>query len=53
MRRFAEEYSLDKIGQQAVDQLPWGHNIILMYEVPDKKEREFYIHKAIEYGSNK
>lgn len=25
MRRFAEEYSLDVIGQQAVDQLPWEH----------------------------
>lgn len=45
MRRFAEEYSLDEIGQQAIDQLPWGHNITLMYEVPDKKEREFYFKK--------
>jgi predicted nuclease of restriction endonuclease-like (RecB) superfamily len=50
MRRFAEEYSLDEIGQQAIDQLPWGHNIILMYQVPDKKERAFYIQKAREYG---
>jgi predicted nuclease of restriction endonuclease-like (RecB) superfamily len=24
MRRFAEEYTLEEIGQQAVDQLPWG-----------------------------
>ena len=30
MKRFAEEYSLEEIGQQAVDQLPWGHNIVLM-----------------------
>jgi predicted nuclease of restriction endonuclease-like (RecB) superfamily len=50
MRRFAEEYSLDEIGQQVIDQLPWGHNIILMYQVPDKKERAFYIQKAREYG---
>ncbi|HAT9712896.1 TPA: DUF1016 family protein [Legionella pneumophila subsp. pneumophila] len=50
MRRFAEEYNLDEIGQQAIDQLPWGHNITLMYEVPDKKEREFYIQKAKEYS---
>jgi predicted nuclease of restriction endonuclease-like (RecB) superfamily len=50
MRRFAEEYTLDEIGQQPVDQLPWGHNIILMYQVPDKKARAFYIQKAKEYG---
>jgi predicted nuclease of restriction endonuclease-like (RecB) superfamily len=42
MRRFAEEYSLDEIGQQAVDQLPWGHIITLMYAVSDKRERIFY-----------
>ncbi|WP_202972394.1 MULTISPECIES: PDDEXK nuclease domain-containing protein [Legionella] len=50
MRRFAEEYSLDEIGQQAVDQLPWGHNILLMYQVSDKNARQFYIRKAIEHG---
>ena len=32
MKRFAQEYSIEEIGQQAVDQLPWGHNIVLMYE---------------------
>ncbi len=50
MRRFAEEYSVDEIGQHAIDQLPWGHNIALMYELKDKKEREFYICKTIEHG---
>lgn len=50
MKRFAEEYSLEEIGQQAVDQLPWGHNIELMYEIQDKKEREFYIQKTREHG---
>lgn len=50
MKRFAQEYSIEAIGQQAIDQLPWGHNITLMYEVPDKKEREFYIKKAKEHG---
>jgi len=50
MKRFAEEYSFEEIGQQAVDQLPWGHNIILMYELSDKDEREFYIKKTVEYG---
>ncbi len=50
MKRFAEEYSFEEIGQQAVDQLPWGHNIILMYELSDKAEREFYIKKTVEHG---
>jgi predicted nuclease of restriction endonuclease-like (RecB) superfamily len=50
MRRFSEEYSTDVIGQQAVDQLPWGHIIVLIYEVPNNKERAFYIQKVIEYG---
>ncbi len=50
MKRFAEEYSFEEIGQQAVDQLPWGHNIILMYELSDKVEREFYIKKTVEHG---
>lgn len=50
MKRFAEEYSLEEIGQHAVDQLPWGHNITLMYEISDKKERRFYIAKVKEHG---
>lgn len=50
MKRFAEEYNLEEIGQQAVDQLPWGHNIVLMYEIQDKKEREFYIQKTKDHS---
>ena len=50
MRRFAEEYNSEEIGQQAIDQLPWGHNITLMYEIADKKERQFYIQKTKEFG---
>lgn len=47
MRKFAEEYSLDEISQQAVDQLPWGHIITLIYTVLDKTERHFYIKETI------
>ncbi|WP_395460283.1 YhcG family protein [Wolbachia endosymbiont (group B) of Myelois circumvoluta] len=50
MRRFAEEYSENEIGQQAVDQLPWGHNIVIMYEVKNKEERFWYIKKSCEHG---
>jgi predicted nuclease of restriction endonuclease-like (RecB) superfamily len=50
MKRFAEEYSFDEMSQQLVDQLPWGHNILLMYDIKDKEERQFYIKKLIEHG---
>lgn len=50
MRKFSEEYSLDEIGQQAVDQLPWGHIITLIYAVVDKTERRFYIDGTIQNG---
>lgn len=50
MRKFAEEYSLEAIGQQAVDQLPWGHIITLIYAVSDKNERCFYIDETIKNG---
>lgn len=33
MRKFAEEYKADEIDQQAVDQIPWGHIVILIYSV--------------------
>ncbi len=50
MRRFAQEYGGNEIGQQAVDQLPWGHNVVLMYRVADRKAREFYVQKTIAQG---
>ncbi|WP_341816767.1 YhcG family protein [Wolbachia endosymbiont (group A) of Agelastica alni] len=50
MRRFAGEYSENEIGQQAVDQLPWGHNIVIMYEIKNKEERFWYIKKSREHG---
>lgn len=30
MRKLAEEYETDEIGQQAIDQLPWGHIVTLI-----------------------
>ncbi|MFP3026780.1 MAG: YhcG family protein, partial [Wolbachia sp.] len=50
MRRFAEEYRENEIRQQAVDQLPWGHNIVIMYEIKNKEERFWYIKKSCECG---
>jgi hypothetical protein len=47
MRKLAEEYSADIIGQQLIDQLPWGHIITLIYSVSNKQERSFYIKETI------
>jgi predicted nuclease of restriction endonuclease-like (RecB) superfamily len=50
MRRFAESYCFEEIGQQSIDQLPWGHVITLIYDIHDKKERLFYVERSIENG---
>ncbi len=50
MKRFAAEYDENEFGQQAVYQIPWGHNVMLIYSVKDKTEREFYIKQTIANG---
>ncbi len=50
MKRFYQEYSADEIGQQPVDQLPWGHHVALIYSVKEKEERLWYVKKAAEHG---
>jgi predicted nuclease of restriction endonuclease-like (RecB) superfamily len=50
MRRFAETWPKDAIGQQLVDQLPWGHNIQIMVRLTDQQTREWYIKQTIENG---
>ena len=50
MRKFADEYLFDEISQQAVDQIPWGHNVKILYDVKEPKERIWYIQKTIENG---
>ncbi|MFA5504568.1 MAG: DUF1016 N-terminal domain-containing protein [Vulcanimicrobiota bacterium] len=47
MRAFAEAWpQLGEIGQQAVDQLPWGHNIILLSKLKTPEERLAHAHEA-------
>ena len=42
MRKFSETYNLDEIGQQAVDQLPWGHIVTLIFvQAPRKCYHKF------------
>ena len=50
MARFAEAWPENPIGQQLVDQLPWGQNITLITQLHDRTTREWYIKKTIENG---
>lgn len=50
MRRFATECPNLKIGQQLADQLPWFHIVVLLTDLTDPDEREWYAAKAIEHG---
>ena len=50
MATFAETWSERAIGQQLVDQLPWGQNILIMTRISDRPTREWYIKKTLENG---
>jgi len=38
------------IVQQVVEQLPWGHNIVLLTKLESRDDRLWYARKAIEHG---
>jgi predicted nuclease of restriction endonuclease-like (RecB) superfamily len=50
MVQFAKEYPGDSIGQQAVGQIPWGHNVLLLQKLNDTESRFWYASKTIENG---
>ncbi len=50
MRAFAESYPNEQFVQQAVAQIPWGHNVRILDQVRDPQEREFYIRQTIQHG---
>jgi predicted nuclease of restriction endonuclease-like (RecB) superfamily len=50
MVQFAREYSDFTISQQAVGQIPWGHNIILLQKLKTIEERLWYANKTVENG---
>ena len=50
MRRFAEEWPDFEFVQQAVAQLPWGQNLLLLTKLKTREEREWYVAQAIEHG---
>lgn len=50
MRAFAEAWPEEEFVQQLVEQIPWGHNVVLLSKVKRRDEREWYILKAVEHG---
>jgi predicted nuclease of restriction endonuclease-like (RecB) superfamily len=50
MRACAEAWPDPAIVQQAVGQLPWGHNIVLLTRLKDPEWRLTYAQQAIEHG---
>ncbi len=50
MRAFAEAWPETAIVQQAVGQLPWGHNLVLLTKLKDPQKRMKYAQRAIQHG---
>lgn len=50
MRAFAEAWPEEAIVQQAVGQLPWGHNLLLLTKLKKPQERLAYASRASECG---
>lgn len=50
MRAFAAAWPDEEIVQQAVGQLPWGHNLVLLAKLKSTAERLAYAQRAIEHG---
>ena len=50
MRAFAGAYSEERIVQQLVGQLPWGHNVLLLTKVKNAEQRLWYARRTLEHG---
>jgi len=50
MRAFAEAWPDPSIGQQAVGQLPWGHNVALLTKLKTPDTRLAYAQRALQHG---
>jgi len=50
MRAFAEAHPDEQFVQQAVAQIPWGHNVRILDALDDPIRREWYIRQTIENG---
>lgn len=50
MRAFADAWPDAAIVQQAVGQLPWGHNLVLLAKLKQPEKRLAYANRAVEHG---
>jgi predicted nuclease of restriction endonuclease-like (RecB) superfamily len=50
IKRFYEEYKDESKLQQAVAEIPWGQNLLIMEKVGDLAARRYYIHATAEMG---
>jgi predicted nuclease of restriction endonuclease-like (RecB) superfamily len=50
MRAFAEAWPDAEIVQQAVGQLPWGHNLVLLSKLKDSVQRLAYAQATLEHN---
>ena len=50
MRAFAAAWPDEQIVQQAVGQLPWGHNLVLLTQLKNSAQRLAYAESAIQHG---
>ena len=50
MRRFYLTYEDHPNLRQAVAEIPWGHNLVIINKVKDRNRREWYIQQTIQNG---
>lgn len=50
MRAFAEAWPDEAFVQQAVAQIPWGHNVRILDYVKYRSAREWYVKATVEHG---
>ena len=50
MRAFAQAWPEAAIVQQAVGQLTWGHNLVLLSKLKSRSQRLQYAQRAVEHG---
>jgi predicted nuclease of restriction endonuclease-like (RecB) superfamily len=50
MRAFAEAWPNEQFVQQAVAQIPWGHNVRILDYVKDRRDREWYVRATLQHG---
>jgi len=50
MRALAEAWPDKEFVQQAVAQIPWGHNLRILDQVKDQQERIWYVNQTIQHG---